>query len=619
MSSSLRSGEHATNGRLKLIVRMTAMSWQFSGACVLVVALHGLLLVSSLALLATAGVGIDILRAAVDGTAPAKDGWQTVLGTSLAEPYRRVAAMAGVVLLLAAVNAAFKYGAAVATTRLAQQIIVQLRTEVYAKLQRLSFRFYDRQDSSTIINRVAGDVLAIRNFIEGVLVKVLTVVLSLAVYFTYMFSLHGPLTIACLATSPFLWTAAVWFSNKTRPWYQRSSELGDALILRLSENIQGQQVIKGFSREADEIARFEAANERLRDQKSEIFQAISRFQPWTGLLTQINMLVLIGYGGWLVIEGALPLGAGLFVFANLLHEFANQVGQITNIANSIQSSLTGAERVFEVLDADDELPIAASPVRIERAKGAIRFENVSFEYEAGKPVLSDVSLEIEPGQCVGFVGETGSGKTTLLSLIPRFHDVSQGRVLVDGIDVRDYDLADLRRNMGLVFQESFLFSNTVAANIAFGRPGAGIAEIQAAAERAAAAEFISGLPEGYANLVGENGLTLSGGQRQRLAIARALLLDPAILILDDATAAVDAGTEQELRRSLVSAQAGRTTLVVSNRVGLLQHCDCIYVLDRGRIVQQGHHRTLLHTPGEYRRLAQLQMVDEFLAPSPEVA
>ena len=400
---------------------------------------------------------------------------------------------------------------------------------------------------------------------------------------------------------------AVWFSKSVRPLYRRSSELGDKLILRLSENVQGIQVVKGFAREADEIARFRAANLAVKDQKYDIFWKLSLYQPTMGFLTQINQMIVIGYGGVLVIRGELPLGAGLFVFANLIHEFANQVGQIINIASSIQSSLTGAERVFAVLDADIEIESPPNATRLPQARGAVTFENVSFAFVPGQPVLQDISLEIAPGESIGIVGETGAGKTALLNLIARFYDATAGRVLVDGIDVRQLDLHDLRRNLGIVFQESFLFSNTVAANIAFGQPGAELERIEDAAKLAAAHEFVTELPTGYDSMIGEHGSNLSGGQRQRLAIARALLLDPPILLLDDATAAVDPETEHEIQQAISTAGQGRTTILVSNRISALQRTDRLYVLHQGRIVESGSHAELMQLDGDYAKLSRIQL------------
>lgn len=621
-----------TASNWSLIRRMLLLGWKHRVLCLSVLGLNLALVALNLAGLGFTGLGIDVLRNALDPTSePAR--WP--LGFHPPQQWSTMSVVilvAALVLGVAAVQAATKFVAAVAGAALSQAIVIQLRTDVYDKLQRLSFRFFDAHDSSSLINRVAGDVQAVRGFIDGVILKVLTVMVTLAVYLSYMLSMHVPLALSCLLTSPLLWIGAVWFSRAVRPLYQRSSELGDAMVLRLSENIQGIQVVKGFAREKDEIARFEAANRELRDQKFDIFWSLSIYQPVMGLLTQVSQLILIGYGGLLVIRGQLPLGAGLFVFANLIHEFANQVGQIINIANSIQSSLTGADRVFAILDADIEIASPDQPVPLERIRGEVILQNVSFAYQksdrqvpiakdsvsaAGhgerivpEQVIQEINLTIRAGECVGIVGETGAGKSTILQLIARFYDVTSGQVLVDGVDVRSLDLQNLRRSIGLVFQESFLFSNTIAANIAFGRPGASLADVERAAKLAAAEEFIQELPDGYQSLIGEHGCNLSGGQRQRLAIARALILDPPILMLDDATAAVDAETEHEIQSAIQTAGAGRTTIIVSSRISSVRHADRIHVLHQGRLIESGTHEELLRRGGEYARLAALQFAGE---------
>jgi len=589
--------------------RLLGLVWRYRLACLRVLLLQLLLVTLNLSGLRLTGLGIDVVRHQFEpGSAPARWpwGWQPPASWSAMQC---VLAIAGGILVLALVHASLRYATTLAHTSLSQRVLLQLRTDVYEKLQRLSFRFFDAAESSSLINRAAGDVQAVRVFVDGVALKIVTVLISLGVYLGYMLSMHVPLTLACLATTPLLWTGAVLFSRWVQPEYRRSRELLDDLILVLVENLQGVHVVKGFARQQEQLARFEAANREVREQKRRIFWRVSSYQPLMGGLTQVNMLVLLAYGGYLVVQGQLALGAGLFVFANLLQEFASQVGHITSIASTVQNSLAGAGRVLEVLDAPVEITSPPGAQRLPRARGSVRFDHVTFAYASGPRVLDEVTFHAQPGECLGIVGETGAGKSTLLGLLARFYDVESGAVLVDGHDVRTLDLDDLRRNIGLVFQESFLFSNTVAANIAFGYPQAPLERIVEAARIAAADAFIGQLPKGYDTLIGEYGNNLSGGQRQRIAIARALLLDPPILLLDDATAAVDAQTEHDIQLALRQAMQGRTTLIVSNRLSTLQRTDRLMVLEKGRIVQQGSHAELVRVPGPYRRLAELQFTD----------
>ncbi len=590
-----------------LMGRMLALCWKYRLGCVQGVLLQMLRVGFSLGSLGLVGLGIDVLRHELDPAA-APPGWPLGFTPPAAwSPLSLLIAVAASILGLSLCHAVLRYASELTAARLVERIVVQLRSDVYDKLQRLSFRFFDANETGSIINRVAGDVQSVRMFVDGVMIQIVVVFLSLAVFLGYMLSIHVWLTIACLATTPLLWIVAVVFSRLVRPEYVVNRTLVDRMVLTLSENVQGVNVVKGFAREPEEIAKFEQSSSAVRTHKQKIFWRLSMFQPSMALLTNMNLVVLLSYGGYLITTGDLRLGEGLFVFAGLLQQFANQVETVTNIANRIQTSLTGAQRVFEVLDAPPEIESPADPLPLPRARGTVRFEHVGFAYKPGQPVLEDIHFQVAPGSCVAIVGATGSGKTTLLSLIPRLYDSTTGRILIDGVDVRDIHLDDLRRNIGIVFQESFLFSNTVAANIAFGHPQATRAQIEAAAKTAAAHEFILEMPDGYDTLIGEYGSGLSGGQRQRLAIARALLLSPPILILDDATAAIDPGTEHEIMQALENAMQGRTTFIIAHRLSTLRRADLVVVLDHGRIEQIGTHDQLMQQDGHYSRAALLQI------------
>ena len=586
------------------------MSWTYRVSCIKVLIFQVLLLALGMGGLGLTGIGIDYIRHQLQTTARAPQ-WPFHLAPPAAwTPMTIVVVISVAMLVLALARAGLNlaYGLEVADL-LEKRVMVKLRAEVYDKLQRLSFRFFDDNASGSIINRVTGDSRSVGNFVNNVLFQSVIMALSLAVYLAYMFSIHVKLTLACLASTPLLWLISAGFSRAVRPAYERSRELSDNLVLTLVETVQGISAVKGFARERERFDSFQKANNEVRQQQQSIFWRVSVFVPTIGFMTQVNLFILLAYGGYLVIEGELPLGAGLIVFAGLLQQFSAQVSNVAQIANTIQQSLTGAQRVFEVLDAPVEIQNVANAKPLPRATGSVKFDNVTFGYKSSEPVLEEISFETKPGECIGILGSTGSGKTTLLSLIPRFYDPTRGAVSVDGTDVRQLNLDDLRRNVGLVFQESFLFSNTIGANIAFGHPDATAAEIENAAKIAAAHEFIVEMPQGYDTLLREGGKDLSGGQRQRLAIARAVLLDPAILLLDDPTAAVDPSTEAEILEAIEHAMKNRTTFIVANRISTFRRADRVLVLQKGRIVQTGTHDELMRVPGPYRRAAELQFAE----------
>ncbi len=594
---------------LALVRRLFALAWRYRLHCLQVLSIQLVLLTMGIGGLSLTGVGIDYIKHRVDGTPPGANKLHLNLPESW-PPWQVLALLAGLILLLAIGRAFLNYTYAVSVNRLVQQrLVVDLRGEVYDKLQRLSFRFFDANTTSSIITRVTSDAQNVRMFVDQVLIQSVIMVISLTVYVIYMVNLNPGLTFACLATTPLLWVLSTWHTRKTQPEYAQNRTLSEKMLQSFVEGIQGIAVTKAFGREAEDRARFEAANNAVLTQQHVIFWRVSLFSPAIGFLTRINMMVLLGYGGWLVIHGQLPLGTGLVVFAGLLEQFSGQVNNVATIVNSAQQSLIGARRVFEILDAPVEVKNAPRPLRRPKLRGEVRFENVSFTYDGAEAVVRDLDLHVKAGECVAILGATGAGKSVLMSLVPRFFDPTAGRVLIDGDDVREVDLDDLRRNIGLVFQESFLFSNTIAANIAFGHPEATREQIERAARIAAAHDFIQELPKGYDTVLGESGNSLSGGQRQRLAIARAVLLEPAILLLDDPTAAIDSETEHEIFDALDRAIAGRTTFIVAHRLSTLRRADFIIVMEGGRIVQRGTHEQLMREDGPYLHVASLQLVD----------
>jgi len=614
--SSRRNERGYSSG--ELVRRLLALAWQFRSDCLLSLLLSLTLLLLGLLGLQLLGVVIDVIRHALDATQrpPAYPfGWTP---PRTWDPLKIVTALSLAIIAQALVRAALTYQYNMVTARLTQgKIVPGLRDRIYAKLQRLSFRFFDVHGSSSIFNRVTGDVQNTRLFVDGVLLQGINMVLTLVAYFAFMWRIHPSLTLACLSVTIGLWWATHHYSGRLRPAYLRNRELYDGLVRLFAESVRGMQTAKGFAAEPHQVRRFEEANVQVSSQQRRIFHDLSVFTSATQFLSQLSLVILFAYGGWLFVQGRIPLGGGLVVFAGLLQQFNGQVANITSIANSVQQSFTAARRVFEVLDTPSEVQNQRHAVNPARLRGGIVFDRVTFGYFPEAPVLREVSFEARPGQIIGIFGMTGAGKSSLLGLIPRFYDPQRGSILADGRDLRELELDGYRRQIGIVYQESFLFSNTVAANIAFGNPHATGEQIEQAACLASAHEFIRALPGGYRTVLGESGVDLSGGQRQRLALARALLLQPPVLILDDPTASVDPKTEQEIVSALRQAMTGRTTFIVSNRLSLLRRADVILVLEKGQLTRTGRHEDLVRTPGPYRETALLQFMD--LGPEPEKA
>lgn len=592
----------------ELLRRLLAMAWQHRAGCLLLIGQQASLVLLSLAGLGGIGLGIDYVRHVLEHTDAAPSfpfGWQPPASWP---PIQVLAVVSLGVFLLAALRAWLSYLAAVTNSRLGQaQIVVGLRSLVYAKLQRLSFRFFDASATGSLINRVTGDTQAVRLFIDGVLVQSVNTLLAFTFYFVCLVRIHSWLTLACLMPLPVVWLTVVLFASWLRKDYDTNRDLVDKLVLRFEELMRGIGIVKAFALEPWATRRFDEANDAVNDQKRRVFLKLAVLHPVVNLLNHTSMAVLLGYGGWLTIQGQIPLGSGLVVFAGVLQQLSAQVNAVAAIADNLQQTFTGAQRVFEIIDTDPEITDVPKARAMDRAQGRICFERVSFAFKENNTVLHDIALKVRAGERIALVGPTGSGKSALIHLIPRFYDPDAGRVILDGHDLREWRLADVRKQVGLVFQESFLFSATVAANIAFGKTDATREQIKHAAKLAAAHEFIEKLPQGYDTLLHENGGNLSGGQRQRLALARALILDPAILILDDPTAAVDTETEAEILSALDTAMKGRTCFIIAHRLGAVRYADRIVVLHEGRIVAEGTHEQLSERHGYYRDALLAQM------------
>jgi subfamily B ATP-binding cassette protein MsbA len=477
-----------------------------------------------------------------------------------------------------------------------------LRNQIYAHLLRLGFPFFQRTRTGQIISRVTSDVDLMRSLVTDNLAKALSNAIQAAFYLAALLLLSWKLTLVVVLFLPPMMGLWQRFRKRLRRGVLRVLDAVGEVSSHIQETVSGIRVVKASGAEDWE-------NQRFRDLTRRHYTALVRNERWrqffgpaTEMITATAVLVLLWYGSYLVLEEG-SLGAADFLTALLLAgKMMSPVKFLGNFPAMIQPGLGAAERAFELLDAPPEIVERAGARSVSGFREAIRFEDVAFEYDNGAPVLSGVNLEMRPGEVVALVGPSGAGKSTLADLLPRFHDVTGGRITVDGVDVRDLRLAELRGLLGIVTQETILFHDTVRANIAYGRETATQSEIESAARAANAHDFIAEMPEGYATVLGERGVRLSGGQRQRIAIARALLRDPPILILDEATSALDTESERLVQQAIDEVMQDRTVLVIAHRLSTVRRADQILVLEAGRVVERGDHETLLRGGGLYERL-----------------
>ncbi len=502
----------------------------------------------------------------------------------------------------------FRYSVAVG--RLLQaDVVPRLRGEVFDKLQRLDFRFFDSNASGSIINRVTGDVQSLRSFIDGVLIQSVILMLSLAVYLVYMVGKHLPLTLACLASTPLLWLGTMLFSRWVQPAYAENRRLADNLVLALSEGVQGIQVVRGFGGEPHELVRFQSRNRQLRDQQRRIFRRVSLFSPGVSLVGQLNIVVLLFYGGWIVRGGGLSLG-DLIVFAGLLQQFSGQVTNLATVVNTLQQSLIGARRVFEVMDAPVAVQSPPSPERPTHAGrgGAVRER--ALRLCAGPAGAERDRSRRAGGRAHRHPGRDRRGQDHAAVTDPALLRSGQrAGVHRRTRRARPGSAPTCAGRSGWCSRRASCSPTRWRRTSPSASPRPAGRRSSARRRLARAHEFIQALPDGYDTRVGEGGHGLSGGQRQRLALARALLLEPRILLLDDPAAALDPGTEEELFQALENAIGGRTTFIIAHRLSTLRRADRILVLADGKIVQQGTHDQLVRQGGPYLRAMNLEVVD----------
>lgn len=496
--------------------------------------------------------------------------------------------------------------------RLTHNILWTLRRQLYHAMQRLSFSFFDAAESGQLISRSTSDVQRVARFFNAAFFSSIEAFTILAGITIYMFIRNPLLAAVALAPAPVTLLIVIHTARKTRSYFKDARDAYGAVTTNLQENIAGIKVVRAFAREEFETEKFE---KKARNFVEKVIRGIDYWAmriPIAMFFYGLNAPLILFVGGYLVMKGpqagGIDLGT-LFAFFFYARLMTFRIRMIGNIVNATARASAAADRIYEILDAKPDVAESSCPKELPDGGGEVVFENVGFAYNDGQPVLFDINLRVKPGQMVALVGHTGAGKTSLVNLIPRFYDVTEGSVKVDGVDVRDLKLSNLRRNVSLIFQETFLFSATIAENIAYGRPDASREEIIRCAAAAQAREFIDDLEDGYDTIVGERGVTLSGGQKQRISIARALLANPRILIMDDATASVDSATERLIQQALLELARGRTTFVIAHRVSTVRRADLIVVLDKGRIIEMGTHDQLLAAAGAYRRIYDMQLAD----------
>lgn len=512
------------------------------------------------------------------------------------------------IVVFAIFRGVFSFLQAYWSERNSQSVAFELRNDLFAKLQTLSFSYHDQNQTGQLMIRATDDVEKVRLFIGQGLVQLVGALLLIVGVLVLLFSSNVPLALTTLPILPISLVLFMGFGISSQPMFRKVQEALDKLNITLQENLAGIKVIKAFTREAEEQAKFHTAATTVMQRQISLSRLFTFLFPVIFLVASLGQAAILYVGGRLIIQEQLTLGQWQEFSLYVIYLFL-PLAQFGIIITQMGQASASASRIFDILDAKSDVTDKPNAIALPAVQGNVTFENVTFRYfSSGEPVLSDINITAKPGETIALLGSTGSGKTTIINLLPRFYDPSEGTVRIDGHDLRDVTLDSLRSQIGIVLQETTLFSGSIRDNIAFGRPDASLEEVTAAAKAAAAHDFIMTFPDGYDTKVGERGSTLSGGQKQRVAIARALLLNPRILILDDSTSSVDLVTEGLIQNALDTLMKGRTSFVIAQRISTVLNADQILVLDKGKIVAQGKHENLMEESAIYAEIYNSQLV-----------